>query len=121
MKFLTSIITTLIILTSCNSEDKIDGLKSNEILVVTLEIADNIEIKEIILTSSGGTDRITGEQIDDKKKIKLKTPQSGEGTFTICVYTQTDTLCSQDSYIEGGYRPKLKLKDNKFETLEWHN
>jgi hypothetical protein len=110
---------TLTVLTNCNNDEKIEGLKSNEILVVTLEILDDIEINEITLTSNGATDKIKGDQIENKKKIKLKTPQSGEGTFKICVYTKTDTLCSQDSYIEGGYRPKLRLKNNKFETLEW--
>ncbi|WKZ76299.1 MAG: hypothetical protein QY303_05240 [Vicingaceae bacterium] len=110
---------TLTVLTNCNNDEKIEGLKSNEILVVTLEILDDIEINEIILTSNGATDKIKGDQIQNKKKIKLKTPQSGEGTFKICVYAKTDTLCSQDSYIEGGYRPKLRLKNNKFETLEW--
>ena len=110
---------TLTVLTNCNNDEKIEGLKSNEILVVTLEILDDIEINEIILTSNGATDKIKGDQIENKKKIKLKTPQSGEGTFKICVYAKTDTLCSQDSYVEGGYRPKLRLKNNKFETLEW--
>jgi len=110
---------TLIVLTNCNNDEKIEGLKSNEILVVTLEILDDIEINEITLTSNGATDKIKEDQIQNKKKIKLKTPQSGEGTFKICVYAKTDTLCSQDSYIEGGYRPKLRLKNNKFETLEW--
>lgn len=110
---------TLTVLTNCNNDEKIEGLKSNEILVVTLEILDGIEINKITLTSNGGTDKINGDQIENKKKIKLKTPQSGEGTFKICVYAKTDTLCSQDSYIEGGYRPKLRLKNNKFETLEW--
>ena len=111
---------TLTVLTNCNNDEKIKGLKSNEILVVTLEILDDIKINEITLTSTGGTDKINGDQIENRKKIKLKTPQSGEGTFTICIYTKTDTLCSQDSYIEGGYRPKLRLKNNKFETLEWN-
>lgn len=110
---------TLTVLTNCNNDEKIEGLKSNEILVVTLEILDDIEINEIILTSNGATDKIKGDQIENKKKIKLKTPQSGEGTFKICVYAKTDTLCSKDSYVEGGYRPKLRLKNNKFETLEW--
>ena len=110
---------TLTFLTNCNNDEKIEGLKSNEILVVTLEILDEMDINEISLTSNGGTDKIKGDRIENKKRIKLKTPQSGEGTFTICIYTKTDTLCSQESYVEGGYRPKLRLKNNKFETLKW--
>ncbi len=109
----------IVFLTSCNNDEKIKGFKSNEILVVTLDISDNFDIEKITLTSTGGTDEISGNQIENRQKVKLKTPQRGEGTFKICVYTLTDTLCSQDSYIEGGYRPKLRLKNKKFETLEW--
>lgn len=120
MKFLTVAIISLIALTSCNLEDKIDGYKSNEILVVTLDIFDNFDVEKVTLTSTNGTDEILGSKIENRNKIKLKTPQLGEGTFKICIYTTTDTLCSQDSYIEGGYRPKLRLKNNKFETLQWN-
>lgn len=119
IKPLSVIVTTLIILTSCNSEDKIEGLKANEILVVTLDIADDINIKQVNLTSTGGTDKILGTQIDNKRKVKLKTPQRGEGTFSICVFTATDTFCSRQNYIEGDYRPKLKLKNSNFEIVEW--
>ena len=110
---------TLIILTNCNNDEKIKGLRANEILAVTLVISDDIDVKQITLTSTGGSDKILGNQIDNKRKVKLKTPQRGEGTYSICVYTATDTLCSQESYIEGGYRPKIRLKNNKFETLKW--
>jgi hypothetical protein len=120
MKLLTAGVIVLILLTSCDSEDKINGYKSNEILVVTIDIVDNFDIEKIILTSTGGKDEILGKKIKNRQKIKLKTPQFGEGTFKICIYTTTDTLCSQDKYIEGGYRPKLRLKNNKFETLEWN-
>ena len=110
---------TFNVLTNCNNDEKIEGLKANEILVVTLEILDDIKINKITLTSTGGKDKINGDQIENRKKIKLKTPQNGEGTFKICIYTNTDTLCSQDSYIEGGYRPEVRIKNNKFETLKW--
>lgn len=106
---------TLIVLTNCNKNEENKGLRVNETLIVTLYIADDIDVNQIILTSTGGTDKILGSQINDKRKIKLKTPQLGEGVF----YTATDTLCSQDNYIESGYRPKLRLKNNIIETLEW--
>ena len=109
-------------LTACNSDDKIEGYKSHEILVVKLEIEDDLTIEKITLRSSYGqfTDSILGKEIGNEKIIKLKCPQKGEGTFSICVFTNKDTLCSKDSYIEGGYRPRLKLKNNKFETIEWN-
>lgn len=109
-------------LTACNTDDKIEGYKSHEILVVKLDIEDDLKIEKITLRSSYGqfTDSILGKEIGNEKTIKLKCPQKGEGTFSICVFTDNDTLCSKDSYIEGGYRPRLKLKNNKFETIEWN-
>ncbi|MEQ1734138.1 MAG: hypothetical protein ABL940_10715 [Bacteroidia bacterium] len=108
-------------LIACNSDDKIEGYKYREILVVTLDIEDDLTIEKITLHSSFGqyTDSISRKEIGKKKTIKLKCPQKGEGTFSICVFTDKDTLCSKGSYIEGGYRPRLKLKNNKFETLKW--
>ena len=107
------LIFSLITLTNCNDYEK---------LVVTLEIEDNIDIKEITLKSKNGAskieiDKILGNKIENRKKIKLQTPHTGEGTFVICIFTQTDSLCSQENYIEGGYRPKLRLKNNKFQTI----
>jgi hypothetical protein len=109
-------------LTACNSDDKIEGYKSHEILVVKLDIEDDLTIEKITLRSSYGrfTDSILRNELGNKKTIKLKCPQKGEGTFSICVFTNKDTICSKDSYIEGGYRPRLKLKNNKFETVEWN-
>jgi hypothetical protein len=112
----------VVALTACNSDDKIGGYKSHEILVVKLDIEDDFPIEKITLRSSYGqfTDSILRQEIGNKKTIKLKCPQKGEGTFSICVFTDKDTICSKDSYIEGGYRPRLKLKNSKFETIEWN-
>ncbi len=120
LKFLGLIFT--VALTACNSDDKIEGYKSHEILVVKLDIEDDLPIEKITLRSSYGqfTDTITLQEIGNKKTIKLKCPQKGEGTFSVCVFTDKDTICSKDSYIEGGYRPRLKLKNNTFETIEWN-
>ena len=107
------------LLPSCNNEDKIEGFKANEILVVTLEIVSDIEIKQIALNSDAGTVIISGNQVAKKDRVKLKTPQMGEGTYSICVYTATDTLCSKETYVEGGYRPILRFENKKFQTIEW--
>jgi len=103
------------IFTSCNTNDKIEGLKSNEIIVITvnLEIFDRIE--KITLVSKFGRDSLIQEQIGDKRRIKLKCPMKGEGVYNICVYTEKDTICSNENYAEGGYRPVLKLKEKKIE------
>lgn len=106
-------------LAGCSHDEKIEGLKSNEILVVTLEIADDIDVEEIRLIAKEGTDLVKGDKIRNRRKIKLKVPYKGEGTFTICVYTKTGVICSLESYAEGGYRPGLKLANNRFETVKW--
>jgi len=116
------ILISAIALTACNSDEKIKGYKSNEILVVKLEIEDNLPIEKITLHSSYRQfiDSISKHEIGNNKTIKLKCPQKGEGTFSICVFTNKDTICSKKSYIEGGYRPELKLKNKKFETVKWN-
>lgn len=102
---------------SCNSDDKIEGLYGYEILAIKLNIEDDVEIKKVILKSSQGKDSILGHQIKNKSKIKLKTKLISEGTFTLCIITPTDSICSQESYVEGGYRPQLSFKDKKFYFL----
>src|SRR4051812_25910271 len=84
-------------LTACNSEEKIEGYKSHEILIVTLVIEDKIDIEKITLNSSYGqlSDSILRNEIGNKKTIKLKCPQIGEGTYSICVYAHKDTFCSK--------------------------
>ncbi len=121
-------ILTTLLLAACNSDlsyDKIEGFKYGEILVVILDLEDTLEIEKITLKSSHSKfiDSVSKKEIGNKKTIKLKCPQIGEGAFSVCVFTKKDTLCSKDSYVEGGYRPKLKLrkdlKNNKFEVVEY--
>ncbi|HAY33667.1 MAG TPA: hypothetical protein DCY06_05985 [Bacteroidetes bacterium] len=111
----------IFVFTGCDTDIKIDNYKSNEILAVTIEIEDDIEIEKITLNSnkSLNTDSISLIEIGEKKIFDLKCPQKGEGTFSVCVFTKSDTLCSAEIYAEGGYRPKLKLKAGKFEVMEW--
>jgi hypothetical protein len=113
------IITTVLV--ACNSDEKIKGFKSNEILVVTLDIEDETKVEKATLKSSYSefVDSIIMQKDSDLKTIKLKCPQKGEGTYSICIYTKNDTLCSNGGYIEGGYRPRIKLKNRKFTTEEW--
>jgi hypothetical protein len=117
LKILIVILVTMYI--ACNSEDKIEGYQSGEIIVVRLEIEDDIQFEKITLTTNHGTDSVLRSEIESRSVITLKCPQKGEGTFTICAYTNEDTLCSQEVYAEGGFRPRVKLKDSKFEVIEW--
>jgi hypothetical protein len=103
---------------SCNSDDRIEGLKSGEILVVTLDISDMDGIEEVSLNTNGNEVRISRDQMGDGKNIKLKTPLLGEGTYRICVYTKMSVLCNAESFAEGGFRPKWKFENKKFEVVE---
>jgi hypothetical protein len=118
IKFYTPALFLLSSAFSCNNNDSFNEYNKNKKLVVTIKIADNIKIEKIKLTSSGGTDSLLFKEIENKEELILKTPQTGEGIFSICIYTFNDTICSPESYIEGGYRPKLKLINNKLEILE---
>ncbi len=106
---------------ACNSGETITGYKSHEILVVTLDIEDSVTFNKITLQSSYGkyTDSVLGKKVNNKRTIKLKCPQKGEGTFSLHVITNKDTLYYRGGYIEGGYRPRLKLKNKKIETVKW--
>lgn len=109
----------LVFLVSCNIGETIEGFKPNEIIVVRLDIEDDIEIEKIILYSNYGTDSILKNEIGERRTINLKTPQKGEGLFSICVFTSANHLCSEQSYVEGGYRPTIKLKNGEFEFVKW--
>ena len=104
---------------SCSSEsEKIEGHKPNEIIVVTLDIGAQQGIEKVILLARGSKDSIVKREINNQTTIKLKCPQKGEGTFSLCVYWSQDTICSKENYVEGGYRPKLVLRDKTLEVVK---
>ncbi|WP_400190933.1 hypothetical protein [Hymenobacter sp. B81] len=107
---------------SCSSDtdESIPGYQPHEIIVVTLNLEANQNIEKIVLQAESSKDSLLKPEITNKASVKLKCPQNGEGTYSLCVYRTNDTLCSPESYIEGGYRPKLVLKRNMIEVVEWH-
>lgn len=107
-------------LTTCKPGEKTDGYKSNEILVVTLDIEVDQEIEKITLRSDYGefVDSILQKELNSDSTIKFECPHKGEGTFSLCIYTKRDTVCSNGNYAEGGYRPHLKFKNNKLEIIK---
>jgi hypothetical protein len=117
MKFLIFALITSIVISSCVRKKKNDSPHPSEFIIVNLKVEDDIEIFKIVLHTDDGRDSITKEDIENKKEFELQAQQIGEGNFSICVFTKTDTLCSQDEYVEGGYRPKLILKNKKYEVL----
>lgn len=102
------------LLSSCHSNGIEKGGNAYETLIVKLNIEDTIEPIKVTLTTSQGIDQINIEPGKTPPEIELKTPQKGEGTCTICVYTTTDTICSPEYYIEGGYRPEIMFKNKQF-------
>src|SRR5690606_38592538 len=111
----------LLFFAGCHVEDKIDGYKSYEIVVVTLDVETTESIEKILLISgTNHRDSILKQEMGEDFSFKLKYPCRGESTFCVCVYTDSDTLCSVDDYAEGGYRPRLSFKNNTFKTISFH-
>jgi hypothetical protein len=104
---------------SSDSDEKIEGYKTNEIIVVTLDIKEQQGIEKVTLLSSGNKDSILKREIGNRTTIKLKCPQKGEGVFSLCVYLSQDTICSKEGYVEGGYRPKLIFRDKTLKVVKW--
>lgn len=69
------------------------------------------------MTTTGGSDEVSGDRI--KKKMKFKTLFHREGPYYVCVYTASGVICSEGFYAESDYRPKLKLKDQTVEMVSW--
>ncbi len=118
MKHISAIALLCFIYISCNSDERNQGKKPHEILVVQLKIQDEIQPLKVILSTQQATDQVNFEAGKNQQNIELKTVQLGEGTCTICVYTQNDTLCSPEYYIEGGYRPVIQLKNKQFKIIK---
>jgi hypothetical protein len=119
VKFLILILFTSAIISSCISKKKDNSPHPSEYIIVSLEIEDELDICKIVLCTDDGTDTIPKVEDENKTNFKLKAKQLGEGNYSICIFFKTDTLCSQKEYVEGGYRPKLKLKNKKFEVIDW--
>ncbi len=88
-------------------------------LVVEIEIEDNLEIEKIILNTATGADSILKDDINKNQKLQLETSLVGEGTYSIRIMMSNDTINLPEKYAEGGYRPKLKLKNDKIEVVRW--
>ena len=75
-----------------------------------------IEKLTLISTYSNQTVELSGQT-----ETVFIYPNPGEGEFKICCYFKDGTeLCSKGDYVEGGYSPKLEIKDNEIETVEFY-
>ncbi|GAB4403853.1 MAG: hypothetical protein OHK0053_28990 [Microscillaceae bacterium] len=88
-------------------------------LIVSLRLDAPGEVEKILLstqTSKGG-DTLYKYQIGTQQTVRLQCPQKGEGTVQICVFTKQDTICSDQLYVEPGYRPLLKMEGKQLKVL----
>lgn len=119
-KFYTYTLVLLSLAACSNVEDKIEGYKFSEIVVVTLDVEKTEGIEKIVLTTDINRRDSILKQDMKGRYFKLKYPCRGESGFNVCVYTNSDTLCSGGGYAEGGYRPRLSFKNNTFKTISFH-
>ncbi len=82
---------------------------------VKIEIETTKEVDKILLISTYSNQTI---QINGEKETLLVFPNKGEGVFKICcIFHDQSELCSDENYIEAGYAPVIKIKDNEIETV----
>lgn len=88
-------------------------------LVVSLRLDAPGEVEKILLSSPTpeGRDTLYKDQIGTQQTVRLQCPQKGEGTVQICVFTKQDTICSDQLYVEPGYRPLLKMEGKQLKVL----
>jgi hypothetical protein len=85
---------------------------------VKIEIETTKEIDKIILTSTYSNQTI---QINGEKETLLIFPNMGEGVFEICcIFQDQSEICSNENYIEAGYAPVLKIKNNEIEITDFY-
>jgi hypothetical protein len=87
-------------------------------VTVRLFIETEKSIDKITLTSSSSNQTIT---LSSQIETILTFPSTGEGEFGIvCIFKNGQELHSQSHYVESGYCPKLIIKDNEIETIEFY-
>jgi hypothetical protein len=92
-------------------EDDADVIVTVEI--VNLENIENIEFFD----GNGKSYLVSSEKLKNVCEIKFGKDGGGEGTFTLCIYSKVDTICT-NHYVEGGYRPRLKIVDYSIFMIE---
>lgn len=106
-------------LLSCNSGVNRSTLTlgKGKDVTVSLTILDSKGIKKIEFTSNGDHRSVTENALAKYNAIDYGFNGKGEGTFTVFVYTNFDTLKSEH-YVEGGYHVKLECDSSHIKTLK---
>jgi len=124
----------LILINACSSDESIKGYKASEILVVTVNIDNQIEIEKIVLdfefkekimsSMYAHYYDIVEKEVGENKIFKLKIPlkdltgKNLNGSHSICIYTTGgEIICSDKTYCSGGDRTELTLKNGTFITI----
>ena len=102
-----------LIIGGCNTKNHLE-IGSGKDVVVTLEVTNKKDIEKIEFQANANTETVTSRDLDNYNVIKYGFNGSGEGTYRVCVFTKSDTICTAD-YVEGGYRPKLKCDSKRIE------
>ena len=106
---LTSLI--LCALLSCSNNQHLK-LGDSDDVVVNVEIRDKSDIKTIVFRANGLSQILNPTDLDQYTSISFGFDALGEGTFTLCVFSANDSICSEH-YVESGYRPKLSCTANE--------
>ena len=90
--------------------------KNHVTVRVQIKTDKSIDKLTLISTYSNQTIELSGQT-----ETVFIYPNPGEGEFKICCYFKDGTeLCSNGDYVEGGYSPKLEIRDNEIETVEFY-
>jgi hypothetical protein len=92
---------------SCTNQDLTLELGNGDDVIVSLEVLDKTGINKIEFQADGNSEVASEKDLRNYKNISFGFDGKGEGTFKVCVYSNSDTICSEH-YVEGGYRPVLK-------------
>jgi hypothetical protein len=87
-------------------------------VTVRVEIKTDKSIDKLTLISTYSKQTI---ELSGQTETVFIYPNPGEGEFKICCFFKDGTeLCSKGDYVEGGYSPKLEIRDNQIETVEFY-
>jgi len=116
------IVFILSITVSCkNSLDKIEPtlkLGKGDYVTVNLEVLDSKGINSLFFYGNGTYGVVTSNQLKKYKFITFSFNGDGEGTYSLSVYSNNDTIESV-YYVEGGYSPSLTCNANEIKVLEY--
>lgn len=111
----TFILVFMIVLFGCNLNNQTElEIGNGKDVIVALEVTDKNDIEKIEFQANGNMEMVTSKDLDQYNIIKYGFNGRGEGTYRVCVYAKSDTICRLD-YVEGGYRPKLKCDAKQIE------